>query len=109
MRPPRTGTFLEELSGTEQTKSCDNITMSAQPSVIAMSTRPDPSLLPIERPRCPRCQFRMALISLEQRSDHSEKRTFECPKCSHVDTKVLPDPLRADVVVRLANSLRPPS
>lgn len=74
-----------------------------------MSTRPAPSLLPIERPRCPRCQSRMALISLEQRPDHSEKRSFECSKCSRVDTKILPDPLSADVVIRLANSLRPPS
>jgi hypothetical protein len=72
-------------------------------------SRPVPSLLPIECPKCPRCSFRMALAKAEQRPDHSEKRMFECEKCSFIDTKIVPDPLKSDAVARLTSGLRPPS
>jgi DNA-directed RNA polymerase subunit RPC12/RpoP len=76
---------------------------------MAPFSRPDPSLIPIERPRCARCQSRMRLGKVEQGPDHSEKRMFECPKCSFIDIKILPDPLSAESVLRLTSSLRPPS
>jgi hypothetical protein len=71
-----------------------------------------PTYLPItalERPRCPRCQIRMMLAGREPRENGSEKRTFECNKCDFIETKIVADPLKSDAVVRLAESLRPPS
>jgi hypothetical protein len=72
-------------------------------------SRPVPSLLPIERPKCPRCSSRMALAKAEHRPDHSEKRMFECDKCAFIDTRIVPDPLKSAAVARLTSGLRPPS
>jgi DNA-directed RNA polymerase subunit M/transcription elongation factor TFIIS len=50
---------------------------------------PDPSLIQIERPRCPKCEARMMLARNEHGSTaSSDLRIFECPKCEHVQ-KVL--------------------
>jgi hypothetical protein len=57
-------------------------------------TRPDPSLLPIERPRCPKCQGRMMLARIEPGPAHNDLRTFECPKCEHVLTTA-EDPMKS--------------
>jgi hypothetical protein len=56
--------------------------------------RPEPSLLPIERPRCPKCQGRMMLARIERGSNHSDLRSFECPKCAHVLKTVVEDPMK---------------
>ena len=74
-----------------------------------MTVHPTPSLIPIERPRCTRCQTRMMLARIEPCGPDSEKRTFECPKCNFIETKIVGDPLKSDAVVRLADNLRPPS
>ena len=58
---------------------------------LAHST--EPSLLPIERPRCPKCQARMMLARIELGPNHSDLRTFECPKCEHVHKMVVEDPM----------------
>ena len=47
----------------------------------------DLSLLPTERPRCPKCQCRMMLAGIDSGPAHSDLRTFECPKCAHVEKK----------------------
>jgi phage FluMu protein Com len=65
-------------------------------------------LLPIERPRCPRCRIRMNLTDVLARADGSEKRTFDCPKCAYIDTKVVSDPLKSEAFTRMANSIGPP-
>jgi hypothetical protein len=65
-------------------------------------------LSPIERPRCLRCRMRMNLASIVPRPDRSEKRTFECPKCNFIDTKVVSDPIRSEEFNRLADNVRPP-
>jgi hypothetical protein len=58
--------------------------------------RQDPSLLPIERPRCPKCQSgRMMLARITPGRDHSDLRTFECPKCNYVHNVVVEDPLKS--------------
>src|SRR6266699_142393 len=62
-------------------------------------TRPEPSLLPIERPRCPKCQSRMMLARIEPSPDGSDLRTFECQKCEHVH-KVLTRCSRPTLAVR---------
>jgi hypothetical protein len=69
----------------------------------------DVLLLPIERPRCARCGIRMNLISLAARPDHSEKRTFECPKCELIETRVVSDPLGSREINRLTDHIRPPA
>jgi len=48
----------------------------------------DPSLIPIERPPCPKCQAPMMLARIEHGPAVSDLLTFECPKCEHVQ-KVL--------------------
>jgi len=55
---------------------------------LAYST--DPSLLPTERPRCPKCQGRMMLARIGPGRDGSDLRTFECPKCEHVEDPMNP-------------------
>jgi hypothetical protein len=49
----------------------------------------EPSLLPTERPRCPKCQGRMMLARIEPGPAHSDLRTFECPKCEHVEKSLV--------------------
>jgi hypothetical protein len=56
-------------------------------------TRPEPSLLPIERLRCPKCQGRMMPARIEPGPGHSDLRTFECPKCEHVLKTMVEDPM----------------
>ena len=57
--------------------------------------RSDPSLLPIERPRCPECQGRMMLARIEPRPNGSDLRTFECSKCEHVHKVLVEDPMKS--------------
>jgi hypothetical protein len=66
-------------------------------------------LSPIERPRCVRCRMRMNLASIALRPDRSEKRTFECPKCDFIETRVVSDPIRSEEINRMANSIKPPA
>jgi hypothetical protein len=58
-------------------------------------TGSEPSLLPIERPRCPKCQGRMMLARIEPGPAHSDLRTFECPKCECVLRTLVEDPLKS--------------
>jgi hypothetical protein len=46
--------------------------------------RPEPSLIPIARPRCPKCQSRMTLTRIEPDHNNPDLRTFECPECEFV-------------------------
>ena len=64
---------------------------------------------PIERPRCVRCRTRMDLTHIAPRSDGSEKRTFECSKCTYIETTIASDPLKSDAIVRMASNIRPPA
>jgi hypothetical protein len=61
---------------------------------LAYST--DPSLLPTERPRCPKCQGRMMLARIGPGPNGADLRTFECPKCQHVEKKLVEDPMNSD-------------
>jgi hypothetical protein len=49
--------------------------------------RPDPSLLPIPRPGCPKCEDRMMLVGITSGPGGLELHTFECRKCDHSFTK----------------------
>jgi DNA-directed RNA polymerase subunit RPC12/RpoP len=42
-----------------------------------------------ERIDCPKCGTKMLLTRIEpDKADH-DKRTFECPKCQHVETVII--------------------
>jgi hypothetical protein len=67
-----------------------------------------PSLIPIERPRCPKCQGRMMLAQIERSPGGADLRTFECLKCEHVQKMLVGDPLKSANTGWAAGGLRPP-
>jgi hypothetical protein len=70
--------------------------------------RSEPSLLPIERPRCPKCQGRMMLARIEPGPAHADLRTFECPKCEHVHKVLVEDPMNSGDAGWQNSDLKPP-
>ena len=68
----------------------------------------EPSLLPIDRPRCPKCQGRMMLAHIEPGPNGSDLRTFECPKCEHVHKTLIEDPMKSDKAGWINGDLRAP-
>ena len=72
--------------------------------------KPDPELLPIQRPRCPKCPMRMVSTAVTAAAEGFEDRTFECMKCGHVETRrMLADPLVLPTAVARTNAgLQPP-
>ena len=72
--------------------------------------RPDPELLPTQRPRCPKCQMRMSSTAVTDAGGGFEDRTFECMKCRHVETRqIVADPLISPTAVAWTNAdLKPP-
>jgi hypothetical protein len=69
----------------------------------------EPSLLPIERPRCPKCQGRMMLARIEPGPARSDLRTFECPKCENVVKTMVDDPIKSGVASWQHGDLKPPT
>jgi hypothetical protein len=57
--------------------------------------RSELSLLPIERPRCRKCQDRMRLLRIESGPDGSDLRTFECSKCEHTHKVLAEDSMKS--------------
>jgi hypothetical protein len=68
----------------------------------------EPSLLPTERPRCPKCQGRMMLARIEPGPAHSDLLTFECPKCEHVEKRLVEDPMNSAKPGWLNSGIHPP-
>jgi hypothetical protein len=65
-------------------------------------TKPDPELLPIQRPRCPGFTARMKAIDVLPGPDGLER----CRTCGQIETKVIAsDPLKSDAVGWLAGEL----
>jgi hypothetical protein len=62
----------------------------------------------VKCPHCPRCQGRMVLARIRA-SSICEKRSFDCPYCNFIETQIVDDPVRTNALVRLANSIRPPT
>jgi hypothetical protein len=75
-----------------------------------MQGRPDPSLIPIERPQCLRCKGgRMMLARIQPGPQrNSEVRTFECPRCDHVLEQVALDPMKSEKAGWQNSDLNPP-
>jgi hypothetical protein len=68
-----------------------------------------PSLLPIERPHCPKCNNHMALASIMPGPKGFDIRNFECDKCDHIETRMIrTDPMKADSANWINSDLRPP-
>jgi hypothetical protein len=58
-----------------------------------------PSMLPIERPRCPKCHDRMNLARIMPGPKGYDLRSFDCGKCNHALTvTVATDPMKSDKV-----------
>ena len=68
----------------------------------------EPSLLPIERPRCPKCQGRMMLARIELGPARADLRTFECLKCEHVHKVLVEDPMNSGNAGWQNSDLKPP-
>ena len=98
---------IEKLKRSKQKKTPSQLRLSREVSDMPLSLT-DVLLSPIDRPPCIRCRTRMNLASIVPRSDHSEKRTFECPKCRFIETVVVPDPISAKEINRLADNAKPP-
>jgi transposase-like protein len=73
-------------------------------------TKPQSSLIAIERPRCPRCQLRMPFVSAERDPDGCDRRTFRCEKCGKNRTVlVAADPMKSHSAGWLTGELKPPT
>ena len=71
-------------------------------------TRPEPSLIPLLRPRCPKCESRMMLAS--PGPEGFDLRTFECKRCDHgYTTTIARDPMNAVSDGWAASELKAPS
>jgi hypothetical protein len=51
--------------------------------------RPEPCLLPIRRPGCPKCEGRMMLLGIGPGPEGFELRMFECRNCGHSFTNAV--------------------
>jgi hypothetical protein len=54
-----------------------------------LHSRPEPLLLPIRRPGCPKCEARMMLAAIAPGPEGLELRTFECRRCDHSFTSAV--------------------
>ena len=72
-----------------------------------LHTRPEPCLLPVRRPGCPKCEGRMMLAVIMPGPEGLELRTFECRKCNHSFTNaVAQDPMNAVSARWIAGELK---
>lgn len=72
--------------------------------------RPEPCLLPIRRPGCPKCQGRMMLLGIGAGPEGFELRTFECRSCGHSFTNaVARNPMNTVAIGWTAGQLKPPT
>ena len=74
--------------------------------VMASWRKPNPELLPVHRPPCPKCQRRMTTTAVSDGPEGFEHRKFECLKCSVTEVRTLAsDPLKSDALRWLSGEL----
>ena len=66
------------------------------------------ALSPVEHPRCPCCETRMALVRIQPGPAGLDYRTFECVKCDHTETVIADDPMKSGKAGWLQSELKPP-
>ena len=67
-------------------------------------------LLAIQQLRCPKCQTRMMLARVSPAPNGFDLRTFDCPKCDHVEKiEIASDPMKSGDVGWLVGELQPPT
>jgi len=72
-------------------------------------SRPQPSLLPIERPRCPWVREPYEPEPDTTRSTGYDLRNFECAKCDRfITVTVATDPMKSDKAGWIVGELKPP-
>jgi hypothetical protein len=68
-----------------------------------------PSLMAIERPRCPNCETRMDLARIMPGPKGYDLRNFECEKCDHFETRMIcTDPMNSGAANWINGDLTPP-
>ena len=73
-------------------------------------TRPEPCLLPIRRPGCPKCAGRMMLVGIAPGLEGLELRSFKCRNCYHsFSNTVVKDPMNTIAAGWIAGELKPPN
>ena len=73
---------------------------------MGTAQKSDLELIPISRPRCPRCTMRMRTVDISSGPEGFEHRKFECLKCGYTEKKILAcDPLKSDAVGWLSDEL----
>jgi hypothetical protein len=88
----------------------ESVVLPPDPTPVhSMPEASEPSLLPIERPRCPKCQGRMMLARIELGPNGSDLRTFECPKCERVQKMLVKDLLQSANTGWTERGLGPPN
>jgi hypothetical protein len=66
-------------------------------------------LLAIQTLRCPNCRMRMTLARIAPGPTGFELRTFDCPKCNHVEKiAIASDPMKSGDVGWLVGDLQRP-
>jgi hypothetical protein len=72
-------------------------------------TSSEPSLLPIERPLCPKCQGRLMLARIEPGPNGADLRTFECPNCEYVPQTLVENPMKSGNAGWINSALKSPN
>jgi uncharacterized protein YlaI len=72
-------------------------------------TSSEPSLLPIERPLCPKCQGRLMLARIEPGPNGADLRTFECPNCEYVLQTLVENPMKSGNAGWINSALKSPN
>ena len=63
------------------------------------------------RPECPMCAVQMYLARIEPEKPRHDQRTFECPRCQHVETVPASRSISPSLIAwsrRWCNSNKPP-
>jgi len=98
--------YFNFWSGTGQTGVSGRNYLSM---IMPRTTKSDPELLPIHRPRCPDCHMRMVTADVTPGPAGFEYRIYRCPKCAHFETRIEDsDPLESNAVVWIAREPVPP-